>query len=176
MVRRLVTTAIAKYHLLLYPERSEAKSRDPYGRTQPALLRIHRRQQLWVAGLLRRESAHLKGRVTVVGHREKHFGSQSEYARIVLSVHPAEHFNVVDNVPYRKELEALGIAWPDPVVFGLLDVLMFAEYRPIYKMQVILEDAAYHEIDSSENAFREAGRDAGRKIVEAIGRDGLTES
>ena len=127
----------------------------------------------WVAGLLRRESAHITERVTVVGKREKHLGPRSEFARITVSVDPAEDFDVIDNVPSRKELEALGVGWPESAIFGLLDVLMFAELRPLYKLRVTLSDAAYHHIDSSENAFREAGRDAGRKIVEAVKQSGL---
>jgi hypothetical protein len=88
-------------------------------------------------------------------------------------ISPAEELDVVDNVPCRKELEVLGVAWPLCVVFGLLDVLMFAEFGPLYKIRVTLDDAAYHEVDSSESAFREAGRDAGRKVIEIVTRDRL---
>lgn len=121
---------------------------------------------LWIANLRQRNSVRLTQAITVVGHREKHFGPRSEFARVVITISPAEELDVVDNVRYRKELEALGVAWPQCVVFGLLDVVMFAEFGPLYKIRVTLDDAAYHEVDSSENAFREAGRDAGRKAIE----------
>jgi translation elongation factor EF-G len=97
----------------------------------------------------------------------------SEFAKVAVSIEPAEELDVVDNVPYRKELEALGVAWPPAFVFGLLDVVMFAEFGPMHKIRITLADAAYHEVDSSENAFREAGRDAGYKIIETVKRDGL---
>jgi len=90
-----------------------------------------------------------------------------------MTTSPAEELDVVDNVPCRKELEALGVAWPRSVVFGLLDVLMFAEFGSLYKIRITLDDAAYHEVDSSESAFREAGRDAGRKVIETVARDRL---
>ena len=62
---------------------------------------------------------------------------------------------------------------PQCVVFGMLDVVMLAEFGPLYKIRITLDDAAYHEVDSSENAFREAGRNAGRKIIETATRDRL---
>jgi hypothetical protein len=36
------------------------------------------------------------------------------------------------------------------VVFG---ILMFAEFGPLYKIRITLDDAAYHEVDSSENGI-----------------------
>ena len=62
------------------------------------------------------------------------------------------------------------------VVFGLLDVVMFAEFGPLYKIKITLDDAAYHDVDSSDNAFREAVRDAGRNVIEVAKRDGLIRS
>lgn len=127
----------------------------------------------WVGGLLRRSSVRLQQGITVVGHREEHFGPRSEFARVVMTINPAEEFDVVDNVPCRKELESLGVAWPMCVVFGLLDVVMFAEFGPLYKIRITLDDAAYQDVESSENAFREAGRDAGRNVIEVAKRDRL---
>jgi hypothetical protein len=75
---------------------------------------------------------------------------------------------VEDTVTERDELERLGVGWPDAIIFGLLDVLMLADSGPLYKLRVVLEKVWYHEIDSSQNAFRHAGRDAGRKIIETI--------
>jgi translation elongation factor EF-G len=48
---------------------------------------------------------------------------------------------------------------------------MFAKSGPLFKVCVVLEEVWYHEVDSSWQAFRHAGRDAGRKIIEAIGDD-----
>ena len=50
---------------------------------------------------------------------------------------------------------------------------MFAELGPLYKTRITLDDAAYHEVDSSENAFPEADRDAGRNLIETVTRDRL---
>jgi len=92
-----------------------------------------------------------------------------------MKIEPAEPFEVIDNVHCREELERLGVAWPMSAVFGLLDVAMFAEFGCLYKIRVTLNDAAYHEVGSSERAFREAGRDAGRKLIELAKRDRLID-
>jgi hypothetical protein len=78
---------------------------------------------------------------------------------------------LIDRVAERGELEKLGVGGPDCAIFGLLDVLMFAEFGRIFKVCVVLEEVWYHEVDSSWQASRYAGRDAGRKISQASGDD-----
>ncbi len=92
---------------------------------------------------------------------------------IYVTVDPADEFELIDNVPCRDELIKLGVAWPNSAIFGILDILMFLEFRPLYKVRITLDNAAYHHVESTENAFREAGRDAGRKIADAIKAGGL---
>ena len=108
----------------------------------------------------------LPTQVTVVG--EQISASKSEIAKVQVTVRPSNIFDVIDVVDERDELEKLDVAWPDPVVFGLLDVLTNAKQGPLISLVVILEDIWYHEIDTSKNALRSAGRDAGHKIIEAI--------
>ena len=108
----------------------------------------------------------LPTQVTVVG--EQISTTKSEFAKIRLTVRPSSTFDVVDAVNERDELEKLSVEWPDPVVFGLLDVLTNAKPGPLISLSVILEDIWYHEVDTSKNALRSAGRDAGQKILEAI--------
>ena len=128
----------------------------------------------WLNGLPNRQSWTLTRSVSVTGHREKHWRDSSEFASVSLTIDPADHFEVVDRVPSCTEIEALGVGWPQTVVFGLLDVLMTMESHPLYNVRVTLNDAAYHQTDSTEIALREAGKDAGRNFVERLGADGLT--
>jgi translation elongation factor EF-G len=116
---------------------------------------------LWSEGPPNKKSRILAAPVTVIG--EWTHGPKSEFARVQLTVHPADAFDVV---------EKLGVGWPDPLIFGLLDALMNAEPNPLRNVRVILERAWYHDVDSSRNAFRNAGRDAGRKIIAAIDENG----
>jgi hypothetical protein len=108
----------------------------------------------------------LSTQVTVVG--EQISASKSEFAKVRLTVRPSDTFDVFDAVNERDELEKLDVAWPDPVVFGLLDALTNAKQGPLISLSIILEDIWYHEVDTSKDALRSAGRDAGYKIIEAI--------
>ena len=89
----------------------------------------------------------------MTGQREKHWRDTPEFASISLTIDPAEHFEVIDIVQCRKEIEALRVGWPQAVVYGLLDVLMMMESHPLYKVRVTLNDAAYHHTDSTEIAL-----------------------
>jgi hypothetical protein len=121
---------------------------------------------VWAQGLPRLNSLTLKSAINVTGERDKHLGPRWEFARITLRVQPASTFEVVDSVPEDQELRREG--YLDWAVFGLLDVLMLAEPFPLHKIQIVLERAEYHRVDSSPMAFRHAGRDAGRKIIESL--------
>jgi hypothetical protein len=122
----------------------------------------------WADSILETRSEILAEPVTAVGEVDRHLGPRWEFAKIQLTAYPSESFQMQDATPQREELERLGIRWPDCIVFGLLDVLMLREYLPLYNLRVVLEQAWWSEVDTSENAFRRAGRDAGRKLIEAM--------
>jgi hypothetical protein len=124
--------------------------------------------RLWAEGLPNQPSRLLSAPITVIGERMKPFGPRAEFAKVKLTARPSDSFEVIDRVAEKNELEKLGVGWPDPVIFGLLDVLIFAKSGSLYKVCIVLEEAWYHDIDSSSWAFRHAGRAAGRRIVEAI--------
>jgi hypothetical protein len=120
---------------------------------------------LWDEGPSDEGSRILRTPVTVIG--EWLHAPKSEYAKVQLTARSSEDFEVVDLFTEKSELEALGVGWPDCVILGLLDALMNADLGPLRKICVALEHVWYHEVDSTQNAFRNAGRDAGRKIIEA---------
>jgi hypothetical protein len=121
---------------------------------------------LWAEGPSDEGSRTLTAPVTVIG--EWTHGPKSEFAKVQLTVQPAKDFDVVDAVKQKNELERLGVGWPDPVILGLLDTLLNADLGPLRNVRVTLEQVWYHELDSTRNAFRNAGRDAGRKIIDAL--------
>ena len=122
--------------------------------------------KLWAEELPKLGSITLKSKITVTGERDQHLGPRWEFAKIQVSIEPAPSFEVVDAVPANEELRQFG--YHDWAVFGLLDVLMVAESAPLTNVRVILEKAEHHPVDSSQMAFRQAGRDAGRKIIAAL--------
>jgi translation elongation factor EF-G len=92
-----------------------------------------------------------------------------EFAKVRLTLNPAKTFEVEDRVE-DKELEKLNVGWPDSFILGIPDVLMNAAPDPLTEVRVTLEQVWYHDADSSREAFRNAGHDAGHKIIAVIGR------
>jgi len=83
---------------------------------------------------------------------------------------PALHFEVVDAISGTEE--AHRERYIDWTIFGLLDVLMAD--GPLRNIRIILEEIEIHPIDSYRMAFRNAGRDAGRRFWSLSGsRDRL---
>jgi len=125
--------------------------------------------KMWAAELLKRNSLPLKSKITVTGERNQHLGPRFEFAKIQLSVEPSARFEVVHASPADEELQKLN--YLDWAIFGLLDILLTSESAPLSNVRVTLEKAEHHPIDSSPMAFRQAGRDAGRKIIETLKQD-----
>ncbi len=121
--------------------------------------------------ILVKTSAKLKGSHRVAGEFDRIIGSRPQYAKIEFLVEPAEGFAVGDDV----ESEVGGTEderfWksehPDWAVLGLLDVLLVAWTQPLRNIKVTVTSADYHPAWSSLMAFRMAGWDAGKKLVEA---------
>lgn len=125
--------------------------------------------QLWKDGLTDGPATPLQFSFRALGERNCHAGAHWEFARIQVLVEPASAFEVIDAVPEGAELARY--RFPDWAVFGLLDVFMLHEpAAPIRNVRITLEKAEYSPVDSYPIAFRNAGRDAGRKIVRFIQR------
>ncbi len=118
---------------------------------------------LWFKDLLERQSAKLPQRLRVEGLREAHLGPRCEYGRIVVEAEPAETF-VLECSP---ELLAKGNEeYVRAAVMGVLDVVLTAGPYPLKDFILRIVEVHPHPIDSSSIAFRRAGRDAGRRLLE----------
>ena len=120
----------------------------------------------WCEELQSRTSLTLPSRMTVNGVRQQHTGPRLEYAKIEVLVEPAASFevrfgpDVDDSDPSRIFLEA--------AVFGLLDILLVSRPYPLRNVSVTLTHCEIDPVDSSQMAFRHAGRDAGMKIISTL--------
>lgn len=112
----------------------------------------------------------LRESTEVEGVREANLGPRWEFAKIRLKAEPCDHFEVQKAVgPNQSKLDNEG--YLDAAVMGLLDVLLVSGQSPLKNVRVTLIGAEEHEVDSSCNAFRLAGRDAGKKLMDmAIGQ------
>jgi hypothetical protein len=71
---------------------------------------------LWAEGPFDEGSREVTVPVTVIGEWNR--AANSEFAKVQLTVQAAKDFGVVDSVEQQKELERLGVEWPDPVILG----------------------------------------------------------
>jgi len=123
--------------------------------------------QLWTENLLARKSFQLQGTFDIVGERNAHLGARCEIAAVRLTIRPAESFQVyVHELSNYDEVAANG--YLDAAVFGILDVLVLGANYPLTEVAIVFRTLDVHPVESSISAFRQAGRDAGRKIIEAM--------
>lgn len=123
--------------------------------------------QLWMENAIRRKSFQLNGTFNIVGERNAHLGGRCEIAKIKVTVKPSESFQVyAEDILNREDVESKG--YLDAAVFGILDVLVMGANYPLTEVAVIFTEFEIHPVESSISAFRQAGRDAGRKILEAM--------
>jgi hypothetical protein len=120
---------------------------------------------LWIEGLSKLRSQSLRTSISVTGTFDKYLVHAIQFAKVRLTVESASSFEAIDAIPEDGEFRRNG--YLESAIFGLLDVLMFAEPNPIHQVRVILEGVEYDRIECSQLAFRLAGRDAGRKVVES---------
>jgi hypothetical protein len=111
----------------------------------------------------------LQGPIEIVGERDKHLGPRMDFAKVTIHVEPSDQFQVVDLVDRRDGSRRFG--FPEKFVCGLLDALGVSAAQTGLAVKVLLISADHHPIDSSPQAFVEAGRDAGRKLAEILTAD-----
>jgi hypothetical protein len=121
----------------------------------------------WFEDLMQRRSAVVPRTVKVEGIRAAHTGPRLEYGRIVVEARPASVFSAEWSVDVGRGAD--DEEFIRAAVFGVLDVVLGAEPYPLKNVAVRVLEIEAHEIDSSRMAFRRAGQDAGRKLLNEIG-------
>jgi hypothetical protein len=121
----------------------------------------------WARDAVSRPSLPLERSVRVEGVRQAHLGPRMEFARIEFLVEPAQEFQVAMELPPR-DTSPEQIRFVDSAIFGFLDVVLLAEQRPYTQFKLQVVGAEVDPVSSSLIAFRLAGRDAGRKFLDAI--------
>lgn len=120
----------------------------------------------WTENLASRQPAAVVTSGRVEGVRDKVLGPRSDFARIVVAFEPSDTLVVECSASNSRELESDG--YFESAVFGLLDALMTTAAYPVRNIRLNIVEAEIHPIHANQMAFRWAGRDAGRKIVEAL--------
>ncbi|MFL6199172.1 MAG: hypothetical protein ACJ76J_08350 [Thermoanaerobaculia bacterium] len=83
-----------------------------------------------------------------------------------MRVEPSRLLEVLTEKSIPEEVVRDGFT--DAAAMGILDVLMTAGPYPIKNVRIIIEQLDVDPIESSQHAFRMAGRDAARKLLEQL--------
>ena len=121
----------------------------------------------WIEGLLQRQSMDLPNAIRIDGTRDVHLGPRMEFAKFAAIVEPANTFEVVFQIRDPK-LTSEQQATLDHAIFGFLDVVMTSAAYPLRNLRVRIISAEFDPINSSASAFRQAGRDAGGRLLDSL--------
>jgi hypothetical protein len=124
---------------------------------------------LWLDGRQRPQHRTINAPISVSAKFNEYLVYGFQRVEIELEVEPSSSFEVVDALQRNEEVRENGFL--DWAILGLLDVLMVADPEPICNLRVVLKDMDYDHIESSQMAFRMAGRIAGQQIVSALSKD-----
>ena len=120
---------------------------------------------LWKENVVTRTSMSLREPTEIEGLCDANLGPRWEFAKIRLRAEPSDRFEArVELGSKRIKFEKEG--YSESAILGVLDALLVSGQSPLRNVRVTLVDAEDHEVDSSPNAFRLAGREAGKKLLE----------
>ena len=102
--------------------------------------------------------------VSAVGNFNKNLGGMFVRATIELTVYDSETFEVAEACEVASEEERTFL---EAGIFGFLDIVLLTYYFPKEKIRITVNRIEVHPVGSNRWAFREAGKDAGRQIVDA---------
>jgi len=124
----------------------------------------------WYDDLMQRSSLNLPREIRVEGLPKQHVGPRLEFAKIEILAEPSASFDV----RFASGLDQNDITrmFLDAAVLGLLDIFLISEAQPLRNVRITVTRCEVDPIDSSEMAFRHAGRDAGEKIINALRSEG----
>ena len=122
--------------------------------------------QRWAMDQLRRTPMSFRCSVHAGGTHDKHAGPAWQYASLELAAEPSNAFSVVVECGEGAARTARENGWLDAAVFGVLDVFMTSRSVPVLGVLIRIKAIKDHPVDSSQIAFRLAGRQAAQKLLE----------
>jgi Elongation factor G, domain IV len=119
----------------------------------------------WFQDRLTTLSARMPDEVRVSVTHDQHLGPTWERAGLVLEVGPADEFTVelVGEQAGGDERE-----YANAAALGFLDVAMVSTPFPLRDVRVRVVELSVDPVASSQMAFRKAGRQAARKVIEEL--------
>lgn len=120
----------------------------------------------WFQDRLAAPSMRMERKVRVSVTHDQHLGPTWERAGLGLEVEPAEEFAAELAI---EQATADEVEYAKAAMLGFLDVVMANTPSPLRDVRVRVVELSVDPVASSEMAFRKAGRQAARKVMEELG-------
>ena len=120
----------------------------------------------WFENILSTSALPMKSCVTITSEYDKHLGPTWQSAGLTVVVSQSEGFSFTNKVPMTDDLA--GAKFPEYAVFGFLDIIMVADQICSECIKLEFTEARFDTVNTTAMAFREAGRDAGRKLLHVL--------
>ena len=122
--------------------------------------------QQWVTDLTSHTSySPLKGEQESWGEINRQVSPRIMRAKVKIAIAPSPELEIVDRLSSGKSRQIKNAECFDPIIYGVLDVMMTALSSPIQTFRLTILDAVYDDIHSSPMAFRLAAREAAKAIL-----------
>jgi hypothetical protein len=122
--------------------------------------------QRWYQDLMSRSKLKVEQEIEAWGEYQKILGPRQMYARVKVAIGPGDSLKVSDNLPPDKASRLYNYGYDEPIVFGVLDVMLTCKQSPVFPFNLTILDVDIHEVHSSPLAFRLAAREAAKKILD----------
>src|SRR5262245_23832289 len=120
----------------------------------------------WLDDIASRPSVTWKWARSARGECRRHTGPSIWFAGVQLELTPSDEFVVDDKLESKVREYAQKTGWYDQIVFGVYDVLMIQTITPFRNFKLSILAIDFNHIESNAIAFRLAGRDAAKKLIE----------
>ena len=127
---------------------------------------IERYVEGWKDSILNTHHLSIASEVSTTGEINQPLGGRWRVAKIEVLVEPAPSFCVSCEMeePLTRQMEREGFL--EHAVYGMIDILATAQLSPVLRLRIRFVGAAIHPVESTPVAFRLAGRDAARRILD----------
>ena len=103
--------------------------------------------------------------MSVEGMCKKARGARFLFAGVRLHFSPCNTLQFENLLPHEDYIIAYKEQWLNSIAFGVLDVMLVHPSRPITNFLCVIESIKFHQVDSSKEAFRLAGRYAAQEFL-----------
>lgn len=120
----------------------------------------------WFEDICARKGRTLLAPLEVTGQCDRWLGTMRQRASLRTIINPCDKFSVSNEVAPSADL--IQARFPDMAIFGFLDIAMICDFFDAKSVQLVLKSVDFSPVETSAEAFREAGRDAAQKFLASM--------